>query len=234
MATQLTPHAEQTTAAKIPHLHTGDRLTRVEFERRYLAMPHVNKAELVEGVVYLPSPVSADEHGEPHFDLITWLGNYRVQTPGVLGGDNTTVRLDIDNELQPDAHLRIRPESGGSARIVDGSIEGAPEFLAEVSATSASYDLHDKFNAYRRNGVKEYFVWRVEDAAIDWFVLRDGRFDRLSPDADGIYRSRVFPGLWLEPAALVARNVSRVFEVLQAGLASSEHAAFVRALEGVQ
>ncbi len=179
----------------------------------------------------MPSPVSADEHGEPHFDLITWLGIFRIQTPGVLGGDNTTLRLDVDNEPQPDAHLRIQTESGGTARIVDGYIEGAPEFVAEVSATSASYDLHDKFNAYRRNGVKEYLVWRVEDGAIDWFLLRDGRFDRLATDSDGIYRSRIFPGLWLDPAALVARNVTRVFEVLQSGLNSAEHSEFVRKLQ---
>src|SRR5437773_2711968 len=142
MATQITPISERPVVDKIPALHAGDRLTRVEFERRYLAMPLVNKAELVEGVVYMPSPVSADEHGEPHFDLIGWLAVYRAQTPGVIGGDNTTLRLDVDNEPQPDAHLRIRPESGGTARIVDGFIEGAPEFVAEVSATSASYDLH--------------------------------------------------------------------------------------------
>ncbi len=174
MATQINPTLEPASAEKIPHLHAGERLTRTEFEHRYAAMPHVNKAELVEGVVYMPSPVSADEHGEPHFDLITWLGIYRIQTPGVLGGDNTTLRLDADNEPQTDAHLRIRPESGGSAQIVDGFIQGAPEFVAEVSATSASYELHDKLNAYRRNGVKEYLVWRVEDAAIDWFVLQEG------------------------------------------------------------
>jgi Uma2 family endonuclease len=212
-------------------LHAGDRLTRAEFERRYQALPQVNKAELVEGVVYMPSPVSAEEHGEPHFDLVTWLGIYRAQTPGVYGGDNTTLRLDVDNEPQPDAHLRIRPEAGGSARLVDGFIEGAPELVAEVSATSASYDLHDKFNAYRRNGVQEYLVWRVEDGAIDWFVLRDGRFDRLPLDPDGIYRSRIFPGLWLDAAALIARNVSRVFDVLQSGLATPEHADFLRKLQ---
>jgi Uma2 family endonuclease len=232
MATQINPTLEPASAPeKIPHLHAGDRLTRTEFERRYAAMPHVNKAELIEGVVYMPSPVSAEEHGEPHFDLIGWLAVYRAQTPGVLGGDNTTLRLDVDNEPQPDAHLRIRPESGGSAQIVDGFIEGPPELVAEVSATSASYDLHDKLNAYRRNGIKEYLVWRVEDAAIDWFVLREGRFDRHLPDSDGIYRSRIFPGLWLDPAALVARNVSRVFEVLQSGLNSAEHAEFVRKLQ---
>ena len=189
-------------------------------------MPEVNKAELVEGVVYMPSPVSTVNHGDPHFSLITWMGMYAAQTQGVVGGDNATIRLDVDNEPQPDAHLRM--ERGGTSHIADGLLEGPPELVAEISATSASYDLHDKLNAYRRNGVKEYVVWRVLDGAIDWFVLREGRYVPLSSSADGVYRSEVFPGLWLEPAALIARDLSRVLQVLQAGLASTEHAEFVR------
>lgn len=211
---------------RIPPLRSGDHLTRDEFERRYQAMPEVNKAELIEGVVYMPSPVSAEDHGEPHFDLNGWLFVYRAHTPQVRGGDNSTLRLDLDNEPQPDGYLRLLPECGGQARLVDGYVTGAPELIAEISASSASYDLHEKLNAYRRNGVREYVVWRVWDEAVDWFVLRSGRFEPL-PLVDGIYRSEVLPGLWLEPAAVLRGDLARVLQVLEQGLASPEHAAFV-------
>jgi Uma2 family endonuclease len=124
----------------IPPLRNGDHLTRDEFERRYESMTGVNKAELIEGVVYVPSPVSAEDHGEPHFDLITWLGVYRAGTPAVRGGDNATLRLDLDNEPQPDGYLRLLPEYGGQTRLVDGYVTGAPELIVEIAASSASYD----------------------------------------------------------------------------------------------
>jgi Uma2 family endonuclease len=213
-------------------LQAGDRLTRAEFERRYEAMPHVKKAELIEGVVYMPSPVSNSDHGVPHFDLITVLGYYKAFTPGVEGGDNSTLRLDLDNEPQPDAYLRILPERGGQSRnSADGRyIEGAPEFIAEVAASSDSYDLHDKLNAYRRNGVQEYLVWRVLDEAVDWFVLREGRFEPLTPAADGLLKSAVFPGLWLEPAALLRGDGARLLDVVRLGTQSAEHVEFVAQL----
>ncbi len=214
-------------ATTVPPLQNGDRLTRDEFERRYRAMPTVHKAELVEGVVYMPSPVTHEHHGAPHFDLITWLGLYRTYTPGVRGGDNSTVRLDTENAPQPDAYLIVLPDHGGQARVVDNYLVGAPELVAEVSASSASIDLHGKLGAYLRNGVREYVVWRVHDRQIDWFVHRDGRYDALPPDTGGWYRSEVLPGLWLDPAALIAGNLLGVAGVVQQGVASPEHAAFV-------
>jgi len=210
-----------------PALHNGDHLTRDVFEHRYEAMPEVNKAELIEGVVHMPSPVSAEEHGEPHFDFITWLGLYRAHTPHVRGGDNTTLRLDLDNEPQPDGYLRLMPECRGQARLIDGYVTGAPELILEIAASSASYDLHEKLNAYRRNGVREYIVWRVWDAAIDWFIQCGGRFERLAP-VDGIYKSAVFPGLWLDAAAVLRGDLAAALQVLQQGLASPEHAEFLR------
>ena len=183
----------------IPPLENGDRLTRDEFERRYDAMPGLKKAELIEGEVYMPSPVRHGRHGHPHTRLVTWLGNYETDTPGVEAGDNGSVRLDLDNEPQPDGFLFIRPEHGGQARISeDDYIEGAPELVAEVASSSASYDLGKKLNVYRRNGVREYVVWRVLDRQVDWFVNRGGRFEPMPPPADGILRSAVFPGLWLD------------------------------------
>src|SRR5262249_33252195 len=153
------------------------------FERRYEAMPHVKKAELIEGVVYMPSAVRYRPHGRPHFQLIGWLAAYEAATPGVEGGDNTSVRLDLDNEPQPDALLLVDPAHGGQAVIsADHYIERAPELVAEVAASSASYDLHTKLNVYRRNGVREYIVWRVLEQQIDWFVLRAGSYERQTPD----------------------------------------------------
>lgn len=211
-------------------LHAGDRLTREEFEIRYRDMTEVKKAELIEGVVYMPSPVATDNHGAPQFGFITWLGVYQSETPGVQGADNATLRLDWDNEPQPDVFLRILPQHGGQTRDEDGYVVGGPEWVGEIAASSASYDLHDKKEAYRRNGVREYVVWRVEDKAIDWFVLRGGRYDQLEAGEDGNYRSEVFPGLWLDRDALLTSDMKRVLEVLQQGLQSPEHAEFVTSL----
>jgi Uma2 family endonuclease len=233
MATPL--HQETSSASpngQLLRLENGDRLTRTEFERRYDAMLHLKKAELIEGVVHVPSPVRQRSHARPHLDLITWLGVYLAATPGVDGGDNSTTRLDLANEPQPDAVLFIDPALGGQARIsADDYLEAAPELAAEVAASSASYDLHSKFHVYRRNGVLEYIVWRVLEGAVDWFVLREGEYVRLSPDADGLLRSQVFPGLWLDPAALVRHDLATVLAVLDQGLASPEHAAFVMRLQ---
>jgi Uma2 family endonuclease len=214
----------------IPPLRNGDRLTSTEFERRYHAMPGLKKAELIEGVVYVPSPVSED-HGPPHFDLISWLGLYRMATPGVVGSDNGTIRLDLDNRPQPDVHLRILASHGGQSRVsVDRYVVGAPELVAEVAVSSVSYDLHDKLHVYRRNRVRESIIWRVEDEAIDWFALREEKYERLASGPDGIYRSAVFPGLWLDPSALIGGDLLAVARVVQAGLATPEHAAFVERL----
>jgi Uma2 family endonuclease len=214
-----------------PPLVAGDRLTRHEFRRRYEAMPHVKKAELIEGVVYMPSPVGHELHGSPHFDFLTWLGVYRANTPGVDGGDNSTVRLRIgENEPQPDGFLRILPSHGGQTRNVKGYVEGSPELMAEITASSASYDLHDKRLAYQRNGAREYVVWRTLEKAIDWFVLRDGVFQSLAADKSGVFKSLVFPGLWLDTKAMLRGNMARVLQTLERGLDTPQHAAFVRAL----
>ena len=214
----------------IPLLEQGDHLTRDEFERRYMAMPRVRKAELIEGKVYMPSPVSLDEHADPHANLVTWLGYYCWRTPGLQVADNATVRLDWLNEPQPDVLLRVRPSFGGQSRDDHKYIGGPPELIAEVAASSASYDLHEKLTVYRRNGVLEYIIWRTRDNSLDWFILRRGEYEKLAPDADGILKSERYPGLWLDPKALLAGDMIRIDAVLQLGLASPEHAAFVEKL----
>lgn len=224
------PHSGPT--ATCPPLENGDRLTREEFECRYDAMPHLKKAELIEGVVYLGSPVRVNVHGAPNSILVTCLGTYQAHTRGTEAADNTTVRLDLDDELQPDAFLRILPEFGGQSQTSDdGYVEGAPELVAEIAASSVSLDLHAKKEVYRKSGVREYLVWRVLDAHIDWWILRNDRYVPLAPDENGIIRSQTFPGLWLDVPALLRSDSTRVLEALQQGLASAEHTNFTATLK---
>ena len=214
----------------LPPLVNGDRLTRLEFERRYDAMPKVKKAELIEGVVYMASPRSFT-HAKPHGSLITWLGVYQVATPQVEMGIEPTVRLDIENAPQPDGVLFIKRQSGGNCRLSgDSYIEGAPELVIEVAASSVAIDLGDKKRAYRRNGVQEYLVWQVFEQKIDWFSLQDGDYISLVPDQGGVIRSQVFPGLWLDGEAMLKGNMQQVLNVLQLGISSTEHQAFVQKL----
>jgi Uma2 family endonuclease len=211
-----------------PPLENGDHLPRAEFERRYEAMPQLKKAELLKGIVYMPSPVSLGRHGAPHARLVAWLAHYQLATPGVEVADNSTVRLGPEDEPQPDALLMILPECGGQAEVdADGYLEGAPELAAEVASSSVSYDLHVKLDVYREHGVREYVVWRVRDRAIDWLVLRGSRYEPLAAGEDGILRSEVFPGLWLDPQALLTGDGSRLIAVLQQGVTSADHQGFV-------
>ena len=215
----------------IPPLENGDMLSRSEFERRYTAMPHLKKAELIAGIVYISSTVPFKTHAEPHANLIGWLGNYKIATPGVLLGDNPTVRLDVDNEPQPDAVLLIDREFGGQSYLSDdGYIVGAPEMVAEIAASSASIDLRDKKRVYRRNGVKEYIVWQVMEKRLDWFSWQNGEYISLTPDESGIICSTVFPGLWLSVVALLAGDMLQVMATLQTGMASSEYQHFLENL----
>ena len=219
------------TSPKTPPLESGDRLDRYEFERRYNAMPHLKKAELIEGVVYMAAALRFRSHGQPHGHLITWLGVYESLTLGVAMGDAPTVRLDLDNEPQPDAVLMIEEEYGGQARLSDDDyIEGAPEFVAEIAVSSVAIDVGKKLRAYRRNGIKEYLVWQVFDQKLDWFYLDQGQYKSLPIDSDCIIRSLVFPGLWLSVRDLLTGNMRQVLSVLQNGLASEDHAAFVQKL----
>jgi len=217
-------------------LEQGDHLSQEEFMRRYEAMPELKKAELINGKVYMASPVRFDRHGEQHGCFAIWLGIYRISTPGVRMGDNATIRLDGDEVPQPDVLLMIDTPTGsespiGSATIrADGYLAGGPELVAEVSASSASYDLREKKETYRLNGVQEYIVWSVYDQKLSWFRLEAGEYALLNPDDDGIIRSRVFPGLWLDVGALLKDDMAAVLTVLQQGLASEEHTAFVQRL----
>jgi hypothetical protein len=212
---------------KVPALQNGDTLTRDEFERRYYAMPPGTRAELIEGVVHMPSPVRWRSHGNSHTRLSWWMATYAMKTPGLEPGDNATVRLSLNSEPQPDLTMIISPSCGGQARIDDDDyLEGAPEFAAEIAASSVSIARHAKLNVYRRNGVREYLIWRILDEAIDWFVLRKKQYEPIVAGEGGILKSEIFPGLWLDPAAMVRNDMDRVGEVLQRGMASPAYAEF--------
>jgi len=219
------------TIPEITILESGDRLTRLEFERRYQRMPQLKKAELVEGVVYVASPVRIQKHANPHARMITWLGVYEAATPSVMLANNATVRLDTENEPQPDALLRLDQAKGGQSQIsADDYIEGAPELIVEIAASSASYDLHDKLRAYRRNRVREYLVWLTQEQQFRWYVLQEGEYIQQQPNLQGVLQSQVFPGLRLAVAALLARDMQRVLAVLQEGIESEEHQNFLKRL----
>ncbi len=197
-------------------LESGDRLTRAEFHRRYCLRPDIKKAELVEGVVYVASPVRNSAHGEPVSDVVAWLSVYASRHPEVRKATDATVLLDADNEMQPDALLYFREAPKGGARPTsDDYIEGPPQLVVEVAASSASYDLHDKLRAYRRAGVLEYVVWRTLDEAIDWLRLQDGEYVRVQPNERGVIESSVFPGLRLHVAKMLAGDLGGVLAELE-------------------
>jgi Uma2 family endonuclease len=230
-ATLPTKTRQPSLVASLPPLHNGDHLTRAEFERRYRAQPHVKKAELIEGVVYMPSPVHHEKHSKPHSRIVGWLFNYVTATPGADFGDNATIRLDLENEVQPDAFLRLHESKGGQSSLSDDDyLTGAPELVVEVAASSAAYDLYQKLAVYRRSGVQEYLVLLAYEQETRWFQLMEGVYETLQPDDDGILRSRVFPGLHFHSDRFWADDLAGLLAVLQAGLATPEHAAFVAKL----
>ncbi len=214
----------------VPPLESGDRLTVAEFRARYACHPEIKKAELIDGVVYVASPTTLD-HGASDNIINGLVAVYHMMTFGVQGCTNTTSRLDVgDNEPQPDVFLRILPEFGGQSRNEDKWLAGAPEFIAEVAASSASYDLSSKKDAYERNGVQEYLVWQVYEKVIDAFVLQDGKYMSAPRSPEGWFKSRCFPGLWLDLPAIAAEKFPQALQTLNQGLASPEHQAFVELL----
>ncbi len=217
---------------RVPMLENGAELSAAEFMRRYDSAPGVKKAELIDNTVYImASPLRADQHGDPDNFVQGWLFHYAVVTPGVRAATNATTRLSADDVPQPDASLRLLPEYGGATWIdEDGYINGPPEVVVEVAASTASIDLHRKLNSYRRAGVREYLVWRTEEGAIDWWQLVEDEYRPLSPAEDGTIRSLVFPGLWLDPQALVTMDGARLLAALGRGIAGTEHATWLETL----
>jgi Uma2 family endonuclease len=227
------PAEAKAIARPVPPLRNGDRLTRPEFERRYHAMPSVKKAELIEGEVFMPSPVRVSRHGLPHMVASYWIMSYWHTARALITGDNATVRLDLDNEPQPDVFLAISRAAGGLSGLDEGDyLEGPPELVVEIAASSVSIDLNRKLHVYRRAGVREYVVWRTDDAEVDWLVLRDGRCERREPEHDGLLKSDVFPGLWLDRVALLSHDLPKLAAAVGLGVEAEgeAHAALVRRL----
>jgi Uma2 family endonuclease len=212
-----------------PRLDSGDRMDSDTFMAIYEQMPEGFRAQLVRGVVLVALPMT-EGHGGPNSDVSFWLGCYRARTPGVRSYAGATLRLGPEDGPEPDASLMILPGCGGQARIENHYIVGAPELVVEVSYSSRAVDLHDKRLSYAEAGVREYVVVDLGGARVRWFALRDGRFEEVAPGEDGLHRSEVFPGLWLDPAALVAGDAARLLAVAERGTASPEHAAFVARL----
>ncbi|HDQ73234.1 MAG TPA: Uma2 family endonuclease [Chloroflexi bacterium] len=233
--TRQTVRFQQAQRPELPPLNPGDRLSRAEFERRYEAHPEIKKAELIEGVVYMPSPTRFERHGEPHGQVITWLGVYTATTSGVRLGDNSTIRLDLQNEVQPDALLRLDPALGGQSHITeDDYLQGPPELVVEIAASSAAYDMHVKRRVYARSGVQEYLVIQMYEQRIDWFILREEGYETLAPGEDGVLRSEVFPGLWLNSDAFWAGDLAAMLDTLREGLDSPACAEFSARLKTAQ
>jgi Putative restriction endonuclease len=221
-----TPQARALDEA-LPPLAEGDHLDQKSFHARYEAMPEHVRAELVQGIVYLPSPTGFD-HAGFHSEISGWLWTYKASTPGTFVLTEATTVLGKTDEPRPDTSLIVLPECSGQARREGKYHVGAPELAAEVGSSSASYDLHAKRAAYEQARVREYVVVVLREAQVVWL---EGCYAPLEPGADGILRSPGFPGLWLDPHALLRWETSRVIDVLRLGLASPEHATFVECLK---
>lgn len=221
--------ADSATRTALPPLVEGQRLDQPTFHARYEAMPPGTRAELINGVVFMPSPVGR-AHAKAQVPVLVWASYYEENTPGVEVLDNASTVLDPRSEPQPDVQLRVLPECGGRTGTDRRYVLGAPELVVEVSHTTRSTDLGTKFDAYERAGVLEYVVRALAPDEVIWHVLREGRLVAFPPDGDGLYRSRVFPGLWLDPQALLTDDTRRLRATIDLGLATADHAAFVARL----
>jgi len=218
-----------TVEQEVPPLVAGDFLSRDEFLRRWEAMPQLKRAELIQGVVYVPSPLSLD-HGDTDLHVGTWIGVYEAATPGCRGSQNATWLMGRRDAPQPDKSLRVLPEYGGKSHVEGKYAAGSAEFLAEICISSTAYDLHQKLEVYERSGVQEYLTVLMQEREVRWHRLVNGAFELMPADPDGVYRSEVFPGLWLDAAALLAGDLAGVLAPLQHGLQTPEHSQFVARL----
>ncbi len=217
--------------SRMPPVEAGDCLDQPTFHQRYQAMPSSFRAELIGGTVFVPSPLSQG-HGVYHALVMGWLTNYWIATPGTTAWDNATTILGEASEPQPDGGLIIQPACGGQTGLSEeGYTTGPPEFIVEVASSSASIDLHGKRQDYEQAGVLEYVVVVIRQRALRWFVRQHNTFQEVTVDADGIFRSRVFPGLWLHGEALLQLDGMRVMHTLQQGMATREHTTFVQQLQ---
>lgn len=207
---------------------SGDRLTREEFIERWERMPSLKKAELIDGVVYVPSPISL-VHAEPDGTFHMVLSHYAARTRGCSWAPNATWYM-LESAPQPDSALYILSQCEGRIEVVNDFVHGAPELVAEVARSSRSYDLGPKLALYQRAEISEYACALTEDQRIEWRILKQGRYQLMRPNSEGIFKSRVFPGLWLDSVAFWSSEKGRLLDVLEEGLRSKEHTRFVERL----
>jgi hypothetical protein len=190
-------------------------------------MPPKTRAELIGGVVHLHAPGPRSQ-GDLEGRIIAWIKHYQWATRGVQASWHVSVLLDDQAEPEPAAVLRILPTCGGQTHNAGTYIAGAPELVVEVaSATTRATDLGPKHQDYQRAGVLEYLVVARGPDEVSWSIHRDGQFVPLPPGPDGVFRSEVFPGLWLDTQAVFAAEPGRLIATLDRGLATPEHASFV-------
>ena len=214
LAVESKPSAAGNPPSRPLPLESGECMHSREFLRRYEQMPQVKKAELIEGVVYMGSPVSV-RHAKPDGVIQAWLGAYASRHPETEALPNATAILDTENTVQPDALLRRLPEHGGMTRVNEGGyLTGPPGLIVEVAASSAAIDLRDKRRAYCRNGVREYLVWVVSEARLEWLSLEEEEYRPQMSDAQGMLHGRGFPGLCLPLAPLLACDTAQVLDAL--------------------
>ncbi|MBM3881770.1 MAG: Uma2 family endonuclease [Verrucomicrobia bacterium] len=209
-AVETKPSVTGRTPSRPLPLENGECMHSREFLRRYDRMPQVKKTELIEGIVYMGSPVSV-HYAKPDGVIQLWLGAYASRHTETEALPNATVILDAENTVQPDALLRRLPEHGGVTRVnEDGYLTGPPELIVEIAVSSTSIDLRDKRRASCRNRVREYLVWVVAEQRVEWSVLEDDEYAPQQPDVQGVLHSRVFPGLRLPVADLLACDSAKV------------------------
>ncbi len=211
-----------------PVLREGDRLTGAEFLRRWEAMPDLQHAELIDGVVFMASPVGR-LHGALLVRIGGWLSAYCDVAHACEAASDSTWLMGTGDIPQPDAALRILPEYGGQSGDSGWMYRGAPELVVELTDSSTSRDLGAKLDLYRRAGVREYVTILLQTRQVIWRQLARGRYREMQPGEDGLYRSQAFPGLWLDPEAVWDRRKS-LRTAVELGLKSPEYAAFVRKL----
>lgn len=216
---------------RLPPLESGDRLDQPTFHARYLTMPEDCRAELIGGIVYMPSPQKVP-HSKAQRLVVRWLDEYAEATPGTETLLNNTQILGPDSEPEPDACLFITSEYGGRVYVDEEDyLHGAPELIVEVSSSTESIDLHRKKEDYQKAGVGEYVVLALRTQQVFWFRRQRGKYKDIPLPADGIFRSRTFPGLWLDAEAMLRGHRQDVLAALKRGLATPEHAAFAAKLQ---
>jgi Uma2 family endonuclease len=213
---------------RAPLLANGDRMKQAEFHRLYELYDEDTKIELVGGIVYMSSPLSRS-----HSDCAGRLGyafeRYAEDTPGVEVLHNATTILGEESEPQPDLGLRVLPEFGGRSWDEGIYVGGAAELFAEIAYSSRALDLHAKLRDYRAAGVLEYLVVLIEDQEVRWFHFPSD--SEIRPNRQGIAKSRVFPGLWIDVPALLRLDSRALRKAVEAGSRSKPHASFVRRLQ---